>query len=107
MPSDIGNARELPAGVQLAAYRVVQEALTNVRKHASAAQVQVVLAWDRAGLAIEVCDDGTTCAVDRRDGFGLIGMRERVEHYSGEVTAGPHPAGGFRVAARLPFEVAP
>jgi signal transduction histidine kinase len=94
---------ELPAGLDLAAYRVVQEALTNVRKHAVDATHAVVrLRFEAETLHIEVRDDGTPRAAEVGSGHGLVGMRERVSLYGGVLTTGPAPGGGWRVAAVLP-----
>ena len=89
----------LPAAVELAAYRIVQEALTNVTRHAHARAVTVRLAYDD-GVRVEVIDDGTGGAAG--PGNGIAGMRERARALGGTVTAGPDPGGGFRVAAHLP-----
>jgi signal transduction histidine kinase len=106
-----GSQREVPAGVELSAYRIVQEALTNTLKHAGAGHARVRLAWSDDHLDVEVCDDGP--AADgpaprqvRADsgGNGLVGMRERVMLFGGELEAGPVPDGGYRVAARLPLD---
>jgi signal transduction histidine kinase len=94
----------VPEGIGLTAYRVVQEALTNVRKHAGPAARARLTVQERAGtLAITVSDDGRGAAapVDDR-GLGLVGMRERVELHGGELEAGPAPGGGFAVSARIP-----
>jgi signal transduction histidine kinase len=92
-------------GVALTAYRVVQEALSNVRKHAGpGASASVRLRLDGAdGLVLEVADDGrgATAPYDGR-GLGLTGMRERVTAHDGELEAGPGPGGGFTVCARIP-----
>jgi signal transduction histidine kinase len=94
----------VPDGVGLAAYRIVQEALTNVRKHAgphATAQVQVTV--DRE-VAVAVRDDGRGAAVDTDGrGLGLVGMRERATAHGGTLEAGPAPGGGFAVSARLPL----
>lgn len=101
-----GVARPLPPGVELTAYRIVQEALTNVRKHAGAsARAMVCLVYAPGALVVEVVDDGCGAATSlSRTGLGqgLIGMRERVEIYGGELKAGPRPGGGFGVRASLP-----
>lgn len=98
-----GTPRELPEGVELAAYRVVQESLTNTRKHAGlAASAAVTLRYQPAGLTIEVTDDGLAAPTGDSGGHGLAGMRERIAMYGGTVEAGPLPGGGFRVLARLP-----
>jgi signal transduction histidine kinase len=96
-----GRPRQLPAGVELTAYRIVQEALTNVAKHAATASARVTLGYCADGLAIEVVDGGRGGAV-AATGLGLAGMRERVQLYGGHLDAASLPGGGFRVAARLP-----
>jgi signal transduction histidine kinase len=101
-----GVRPELPAGVDLSAYRIVQEALTNVVKHAGPARAQVVVCYGDREVAVEVTDDGKGAPGDGRTakvGHGIIGMRERVALFGGDLEAGPLPGGGFRVAARLPF----
>jgi len=94
----------VPDGLALTAYRVVQEALNNVRKHAgphATTRVRVRVADD---IEIAVEDDGRgASALDDGRGLGLLGMRERVLAHDGEVEAGPRPSGGFRVTARLPL----
>jgi signal transduction histidine kinase len=98
-----GTPRELPEGVELAAYRVVQESLTNTRKHAGlAATAAVTLRYEPDGLTIEVTDDGLAGPPADGAGHGLAGMRERIGMYGGTVEAGPLPGGGFGVVARLP-----
>ena len=106
-----GTQREVPAGVELSAYRIVQEALTNTLKHAGAGHATVRLAWSQDHLDVEVSDDGPAAGVTvprqvRADsgGKGLVGMRERVMLFGGELEAGPSPHGGYRVAARLPLK---
>jgi signal transduction histidine kinase len=108
-----GEPRPLAPGVDLTAYRVVQEALTNVLKHAGAARAQVHLRYDPTALAVEVVDSGRTAAGgeaggvgDEGGGHGLAGMRRRVALYHGELEAGPGPGGGYRVRARLPLDPA-
>ena len=105
-----GPVVALPAGLELAAYRLIQEALTNVRKHAAAARAQVRVAYEPDRLRIEVSDDGgprravgETAPNVSGPGHGLIGMRERVQLYDGRMQAGPLPGGGFRVEAVLPL----
>ena len=102
-----GRQREVAPGIELAAYRIVQEALTNVRKHAGrAATATVRIAFDTRALVVEVVDDGRAGASSLSTsgaGQGLIGMRERVEIYGGELRAGPQPDGGFAVRAVLPI----
>jgi signal transduction histidine kinase len=97
-----GERAPLPAGLDLCAYRIVQEGLTNALKHAGAgASAQVRVAYAPAALEIDVRDDGRGGEIDGA-GHGLIGMRERVALYGGELEAGPRPGGGFGVHARLP-----
>jgi signal transduction histidine kinase len=99
-----GPARPLPEGAELAAYRVVQESLTNTRKHGGlAAAAAVTLRYEPDGLLLQVTDDGLgAAAAADGPGHGLAGMRERVEMYGGTVRAGPLPGGGYQVTARLP-----
>ena len=100
-----GRRRPLPAGVDLAAYRIVQEALTNVRKHAGpGAAAAVTVHYGESDIALEVADDGTGAHGHRNGhaGHGLVGMRERAALYGGTFEAQARPEGGFRVAARLP-----
>jgi signal transduction histidine kinase len=99
-----GPRRPLPAGVDLAAYRIVQEALTNIVKHAAARTGRVLLAYEDDGLRIEVTDDGRGGEVDGATGHGIVGMRERAGLYGGEFRAGPLATRGFEVAVRLPLE---
>jgi signal transduction histidine kinase len=98
-----GDPVELPPAVDLAAYRVVQEALTNVVKHAGPAAASVRVAYRPAEVEVEVADDGAGPA-DGADGAGsgIAGMRERVAAAGGTLEAGPRPGGGFAVRARLP-----
>lgn len=100
-----GEPRTLSAGLGLAAYRIVQEALTNPMKHAGRANVVVTLAYGDRDLVIDVADDGTG-ETKAGGGHGLIGMRERVAVYGGELQTGSRTEGGFRVRARLPLEEA-
>ncbi|MEU2566349.1 sensor histidine kinase [Streptomyces althioticus] len=103
-----GRARSLSPGADLTAYRIVQEALTNVTKHAAGRGARVGLDWGGGRLTVTVSDDGGAPAgppalSDRPPGYGLIGMRERAAAVGGELTAGPRPEGGFLVTARLPL----
>jgi signal transduction histidine kinase len=102
----LGERRPLPAGIDLAAYRIVQEALTNTLKHAGTTPTEVHLRWGDHELELEVLDRGGvgTARNGSGGGHGLVGMAERVRLYGGELEAGPRPAGGFRVRARLPLE---
>ncbi|WP_412517481.1 sensor histidine kinase [Actinomadura madurae] len=96
---------DLPDGVALSAYRIVQEAITNVVKHAAPARCRVRVEADGARMRIDVTDDGPGVRVlPGGDGHGLIGMRERVMMYGGDFTAGPRPEGGFAVSAAFPYE---
>jgi len=103
-----GTRRELPPGLDLAAYRVVQEALTNVLKHAPAASAAVRIAYRDDDLLIEVTDDGAALTApksgdERGSGRGLLGLRERIAIYGGSLEAGPRPRGGWRVRATIPL----
>jgi len=101
-----GSARSLPPGVDLSAYRIVQEALTNSLKHAPGARARVLLRYEPEALVLEVADDGPGPPADPQGsgGHGLIGMRERVQLFGGELRTGPRPGGGFLVRARLPVD---
>jgi signal transduction histidine kinase len=102
----LGEERELPPGVDLSAYRIVQEALTNVLKHSDRASARVTLDYGDAALAVCVENDGTPRANGTSaPGHGLIGIRERVAVVGGEVEAGAAPQGGYRVRARLPYSL--
>jgi signal transduction histidine kinase len=103
-----GTPLQLPAGVDLSAYRIVQEALTNVVKHAGPAHAQVMIGYRGQEVTVEIIDDGRGAVPPAGDGrvgtgHGLIGMRERVAAFGGDLQVGPCPGGGFRVAARLPL----
>jgi signal transduction histidine kinase len=103
-----GTPSQVPAGVDLSAYRIVQEALTNVVKHAGPARAQVVVCYRDREVTVEVTDDGRGVGAVAGDGraragHGLVGMAERVAAFGGDLEVGPRPGGGFRVAARLPF----
>ena len=108
LPVDLevaGEARTLPAGVDLTAYRIVQEALTNARKHAGPARAHVVVRYGIETLDLEVTDDGRARpAPGDGGGHGLVGMRERVALYDGTLDAGPRPDGGYAVRVHLPVE---
>jgi signal transduction histidine kinase len=97
-----GTPRPLPAGIELSAYRIVQEALTNTLKHAGTTRASVALGYHGGFLELAICDDGRGCAADPVPGQGLVGMRQRAALLGGELAAGPGPDGGFRVLARLP-----
>ncbi|MEE2521539.1 sensor histidine kinase [Pseudarthrobacter sp. J47] len=98
--------RTLPAGAELTAYRVFQEGLTNVLKHAGPdAEARASLTWTARGLELEIHDDGRGAAADAPEspGNGLRGMAERVTLYDGTLAAGPAPGGGFHVSAFIPY----
>ena len=100
-----GELGDLSPGRALAAFRILQEALTNTLKHAPSAGVRATLLRTAAELRIEVADDGSAAAsAGSAAGYGLVGMRERVALYGGTLDAGPGEGGGFRVVARLPTE---
>ena len=101
-----GHSRPLPPGVDLSAYRVVQESLTNTLKHASATRATVTVRYHPSALEVEVLDDGVgTAGVSQRPGgHGLIGMRERVSLQGGHLRIGPCPSGGFAVRATFPTD---
>jgi signal transduction histidine kinase len=99
-----GTRTELPPGVDFTAYRIVQEALTNVLKHAGRARATVVIGYEEDAVRVEILDDGRGVnGQSAPGGHGLIGMRERVSVYGGTFDAGPRVGGGFRVAVRLPY----
>jgi signal transduction histidine kinase len=109
-----GQPRELPSGIDLSVFRIVQEALTNTLKHAGPAHAHIALRYSPLELVLQVTDDGRGAANalvgreangngGRRDGQGLVGMRERVALYGGELRTGPRPGGGYEVEARLPL----
>jgi signal transduction histidine kinase len=102
--------RQLPAGAELTAYRTIQEALTNVIKHAGpSATAALVLTWQNRGLEIDIRDDGRGAAADPPvpgGGNGLPGMGERIALYDGSLSAGPQQGGGFRVSALIPYSEA-
>jgi len=99
-----GTPRDLPAGADLAAYRVIQESLTNALKHAGPANARVSLDFAADRLTIEVSDDGRGPALEPSIGHGLIGMRERVGVFGGTLTTSARPGGGFVVRAEIPVE---
>jgi signal transduction histidine kinase len=100
-----GDPAGLPAAVDISAYRIVQEALTNVLKHAGQASARVSVRCAADQVLIEVTDDGADPPTSEQvgGGHGLAGMRERVALFGGELTTGPRSAGGFAVRARLPL----
>jgi signal transduction histidine kinase len=99
-----GEPIELPPGVDLSAYRIVQEALTNALKHAGPTSARVVVRYGKDDLELEIADTGAGAAASDGEGHGLVGMRERVSLYGGRLEAGPRDGGGFAVRARLPLD---
>jgi signal transduction histidine kinase len=108
-----GEPFPLPAGADLSAYRIVQEALTNTLKHAHATSASVLVRYRAGGVELQVRDDGRAPAASgdgdgggrgRGRGRGIVGMRERAALYGGDLSAGPHPGGGFAVHAVFPVE---
>jgi signal transduction histidine kinase len=103
-----GRPRRLPPAVELSAYRIVQEALTNVLKHAGPATAQVSVRYEEDGLTLQVSDDGRGAAADLSggpvpgSGHGLVGMGERVALFDGALSTGPRTGGGFEVRAHIP-----
>lgn len=104
-----GQPRELPSGLQVSVYRIVQEALTNTLRHAGARKAEVLLRYDDDALKVEVLDDGRGPDRDSAPpepsaagGHGLLGMRERTAPHGGRLQAGARPGGGYRVVASLP-----
>ena len=102
-----GERPQLPPGLDSSAYRIVQEALTNVLKHAGAAPATIHVEYQSAALVIEVIDEGTASQtfVSGRAGQGLIGIRERAAVFGGQVEVGPRPTGGYRVWVRFPLDI--
>jgi signal transduction histidine kinase len=99
-----GEPFPLPRAVDLSAYRIVQEGLTNALKHAHASHAEVTLRYRPDELELEVADDGEGPETTNGHGHGLVGIRERVNIYGGEMSAGAAPAGGFILSARLPVD---
>jgi len=107
-----GEQRPLPPEIELSAFRIIQESVTNVVRHSGARACRVAVGYEPKGVTIEVVDDGDDglggtgrprhSAAAGGSGFGLLGMRERVTLLSGQFSADRRPEGGFRVAARLP-----
>jgi signal transduction histidine kinase len=112
----LGERRALPPEIELSAYRIVQEAVTNVVRHAGVRACRVAIAQGPESLEVEVVDAGRgavpgqaapSLGAGARRGYGVVGMRERVSLLRGEFIAGPRPEGGYRVAARLPLPTVP
>ena len=101
-----GEPCDLPPGIDVSAYRIVQEALTNALRHSGTSRAQVVVTYGSDRLELQVLDEGQGVQDTSGSGHGLIGIRERVAIYKGELQAGPRPEGGFALRARLPLLVA-
>jgi signal transduction histidine kinase len=101
-----GDPVPLPRGVEVSAYRIVQEALTNTLKHAGPARAAVTVHYQPREIELEIVDDGSSGGGEKGGGHGLIGMRERVAVYGGELRVGPRPDGGYAVRATLPLDAA-
>jgi signal transduction histidine kinase len=98
-----GKPVQLAAGLDLTAYRLVQEGLTNALKHARAQQAEVVVRYADGQVELTVSDDGRGGGDGDKGGHGLVGIRERISVYGGELDAGPRPEGGYRLSAKLPI----
>lgn len=101
-----GDAVPLPPGVDLSAYRIMQEALTNALKHAGPARARVLVRYGPHELELEISDDGSGNAPGNGAGHGLVGMRERVSVFGGVVESGGRPEGGYAIRVRLPLDPA-
>jgi signal transduction histidine kinase len=99
-----GARAPLPRAIDLSAYRIVQEGLTNALKHARASQADVTIRYRPDELELQVVDNGHGAATTNGLGHGLVGIRERVKIYGGEMSTGAAPAGGFVLTARLPVD---
>jgi signal transduction histidine kinase len=99
-----GDAVQLPRAVDLSAYRIVQEGLTNSLKHANASRADVTVRYAPDAVQLEIRDDGVGAGTTDGLGHGLVGIRERVKIYGGEMNAGTAPEGGYVLRARLPVE---
>jgi signal transduction histidine kinase len=99
-----GERPELPPGVDLSAYRIIQEGLTNALKHSKGAHAEVLIRYVDSSVQLEIADDGAGAVNGDGNGHGLVGMRERVALYGGKLEAGPRDGGGFVLRAELPVE---
>jgi signal transduction histidine kinase len=99
-----GERPQLSPGVDLSAYRIVQEGLTNALKHAKGAHAEVLVRYVDTSVELEISDDGPGTPAGDGMGHGLVGMRERVALYGGTLEAGPRDGGGFVLRAQLPVE---
>ena len=101
-----GEPRDLPRGIDVSAYRIIQEALTNALRHSGTSQARVVVTYGSDHLELQVLDEGRGATLASQSGHGLIGIRERVAIYGGELQAGTRPDGGFALTAVLPLWLA-
>jgi len=102
-----GEVRPLPPGLELSVYRIAQEALTNVLKHAQASMARVRVDYGPDAVTIDVTDDGTARTASASPGHGLVGVRQRAQVFGGTAAAGPAPGGGWHVHAELPTDPGP
>jgi signal transduction histidine kinase len=100
-----GDPVPLPPAIDLSAYRIVQEGLTNALRHSGASGADVTVRYGPRDLRLQVRDDGVGVTAGDGLGHGLLGIRERVKIYGGEMVAGPAPRGGFVLDAGLPLDV--
>jgi signal transduction histidine kinase len=101
-----GEPYDVSPGIQVSLYRVVQESMTNARKHSSATRIGVTLTYAAREVVAEIRNDGAPTGTGQGSGRGIVGMRERVDIYGGRLDAGPCAEGGYRVVASIPMEVA-
>jgi signal transduction histidine kinase len=101
-----GDPVELPPGVDVSAYRIVQEALTNALKHAGPARACLTVSYGSEAVDLAIVDDGPGAGTGNGTGYGLAGMRERVAIYGGRLESGPRPEGGYALRVRLPLPAA-
>jgi signal transduction histidine kinase len=102
-----GEPVPLPRGIELSAYRIVQEGLTNALKHARATTADVTVSYEPRALQLEIRDDGVGTTTSDGLGHGLVGIRERVKIYGGEMSTGTANGGGFVLSTRFPIELEP
>jgi signal transduction histidine kinase len=101
-----GTRPELPPGIDLSAYRIVQEGLTNALRHGDRGRAEVVVRYGASGVELKIVDDSASATGDELAAQGLVGMRERVALYGGTIDAAPRDGGGFVLRALLPVEAA-
>jgi signal transduction histidine kinase len=98
-----GEPTRLPRAIDLSAYRIIQEGLTNALKHSGAGSADVTIRYSPQDVRLEVLDNGTGPGTSDGLGHGLLGIQERVKIYGGEMSAGAAPGGGYRLSVRLPI----